>query len=441
MKKLIFTPFLVFLSLFAEAEPLQWVELSAGEDLSGWRDGDGKKEVAGYYLEEGVIQSRPGCSNLVSAKVYQDYILEFEFQLTAEANNGLGIHYPGEGDAAYVGMELQILDNTGEKYQGKLKDYQWHGSLYTLAPAEKGHLKPVGEWNFQRVTVRGAWVSVELNGVTVLYENLDKLQAAHEKHEGVKRREGHFCFCGHGDVVSWRKVRVSEIPFGEDLEGEAYLPTGARDDRFAEQGFENLLSGGLGTHWKMDEGHDGHWTLQDGWKVTYDGLSEAEDKNLWGKEDLQDFELVCDWRFAGEGSQLQRPFILPSGMVAKNGEGNNKSVEVEELDSGVYLRGNPQTQVNMWNWPVGSGEVWGIRNSGVSLPNKAAVTPRVSADNPVREWNRFLIRMEGKKLTVYLNGRCVLYQAPLPSANDKGPLALQHHGAAMEFGNLWLKKL
>ena len=192
-----------------------WLKLSGGEDLSGWLGGEGKTEVAGYVLKDGVISSQPGCRNLKSAKEYEDYILEFEFKLTPGANNGLGIHYPGEGDPAYTGMELQILDNSAEKYQGKLKDYQWHGSLYTLAPAKKGFEKPVGEWNKQRVTVRGSRVSVELNGVTILYEDLDEVSAAHPKHEGAKRRKGYFTFCGHGDVVSWRKVRVTEIPFGD----------------------------------------------------------------------------------------------------------------------------------------------------------------------------------------------------------------------------------
>ena len=171
-----------------------WVKLSGGEDLSGWMGGEGQTEVEGYVLKDGVISSQPGCVNLKSAKEYEDFILEFEFKLTAGANNGLGIHYPGEGDPAYTGMELQILDNSGEKYQGKLKDYQWHGSLYTLAAAKKGFLKPVGEWNTQRVTVRGARVSVELNGVTILYEDLDELSAEHPEHAGVKAAERLHCF-------------------------------------------------------------------------------------------------------------------------------------------------------------------------------------------------------------------------------------------------------
>ena len=418
-----------------------WLELSGGKDLTGWKDGTGATTVAGYTIAEGVISSAPGCSHLMSAKEYEDYILEFEFQLTSGANNGLGIHYPGEGDPAYTGMELQILDNSAEKYQGRLKDYQWHGSLYTLAPAKKGFLKPLGEWNFQRVTVRGPRVSVELNGVTILNENLDELNVAFPEHVGSKRRKGHVAFCGHGDVVSWRKVRIVEIPYGKDQEEAFYFPTGKEDRSPLERGFKSLLVGGELSQWKMEKGHEGHWTVEDGWKLAYDGKSEAEDKSLWTQEDFTDFELVCDWRFAGKGPAKKQPIVLPNGLLMRGSQDEVIEAEIEELDSGIYLRGKAGTQVNMWNWTVGSGEVYGVRNSAVGLPYKAAVTPRVKADRPVREWNRFVIRMKGEQLTVFLNGKCVLFEAKLPPVNQSGGLALQHHGAEIEFGNLYVREL
>ena len=417
-----------------------WVKLSGGDDLSGWKDGEGQTEAEGYVLKDGVISSQPGCVNLVSAREYQDFILEFEFKLTPGANNGLGINYPGKGDPAYSGMELQILDNTAEKYQGKLKDYQWHGSLYTLAAAKRGFLKPIGEWNMQRVTVRGARVSVELNGVTILNENLDELSAKHPDHKGVKRRKGFIAFCGHGDVVSWRKVRIAEVPYGTALEDELYQPSGKKDD-FSELGFVSLLAKGDLSQWEMKPGHKGHWTIVDGWKIAYDGKSEAKEKDLWGKKDLQDFELICDWRFVSEGKTKKQPIILPNGLDMRGPKDEVMKVAVEDLDSGIYLRGSAFTQVNIWNWSVGSGEVYGVRNSSVGVPYKAAVTPRMKADNPVREWNRFFIRMVGEKLTVYLNGEAVLYEAVLPPVKKSGPIALQHHGAPIEFGNLWVREL
>jgi hypothetical protein len=146
---------------------------------------------------------------LMTDEEFTDYVLEFEFKLTSGANNGLGIHYPGKGNPAYTGMEIQVLDNTHPKY-AKLKDYQFHGGLYTLVAAKKGHLKPVGEWNKEVVTVKGPNVKVELNGTVIMEANLDDLNKSHPKHEGAKRRSGKLCFCGHGDVVSYRNLRIKK---------------------------------------------------------------------------------------------------------------------------------------------------------------------------------------------------------------------------------------
>jgi hypothetical protein len=179
-----------------------------GKDFSGW-GGAAKTEHAGYVVKDGVIESTPKARFLISEREYQNYAFTFEFQLTPGANNGVGIHYPGQGDAAYTGMEVQMLDNTHPKYAG-LKDYQFHGGLYTLKAAKKGHLKPVGEWNRQTITVDGAKVTVELNGTVIMEANLDEINQSHPKHEGAKRRKGHLAFCGHGDLIRLRKLRIAE---------------------------------------------------------------------------------------------------------------------------------------------------------------------------------------------------------------------------------------
>jgi hypothetical protein len=107
-------------------------------------------------------------------------------------------------------MEIQILDNTHPKY-ANLKDFQFHGGLYTLVAAKKGHLKPVGEWNKEVVTIDGANVKVELNGTVIMEANLDDINKAKPKHQGAKRREGHIAFCGHGDIVSFKNIKIKEL--------------------------------------------------------------------------------------------------------------------------------------------------------------------------------------------------------------------------------------
>lgn len=199
--KLILLPFLTILftsSLFGSKA----VSLFNGQDLTGWRK-------ANYVVEDGAIVCKGG--NLVTEKQYSNYVFEFEFLLPPGGNNGLGIHYSGSGDAAYKGMELQILDNSHKRY-AKLKDYQYHGSLYTLKAAKRGFLKPVGEWNRQKVTVNGPIVKVVLNGTEILNADLDEINKAKPKHKGAQRRSGHICFCGHGAPVKFKNITILELP-------------------------------------------------------------------------------------------------------------------------------------------------------------------------------------------------------------------------------------
>ena len=191
----------LLLALGAQADEKGFKSIFNGKDLTGWKN-------AKYSVEDGVLVSKGG--NLVTEKQYSNYVFKFDFLLPPGGNNGLGIHYPGKGDAAYSGMELQILDNTHPKYS-KLKDYQYHGSLYTLQAAKRGHLKPVGEWNHQKVTVDGPLVKVELNGTVILDANLDELNKKKPKHKGAKRRRGHICFCGHGASVKFKNITIKEL--------------------------------------------------------------------------------------------------------------------------------------------------------------------------------------------------------------------------------------
>lgn len=200
MKKQIIA-FTLLLALGAQADEKGFKSIFNGKDLTGWKN-------AKYEVKDGVLICRG--RNLVTEKQYSNYVFEFEFLLPPGGNNGLGIHYPGNGDPAFSGMELQILDNSHPKYS-KLKDYQFHGSLYTLQPAKRGHLKPVGEWNRQKVTVNGPLVRVVLNGTVILDANLDELNKKKPKHKGAQRRKGHICFCGHGDPVQFRNIKIKEL--------------------------------------------------------------------------------------------------------------------------------------------------------------------------------------------------------------------------------------
>ena len=189
-----------------------FVSLFDGKSLAGWT---GAKEA--HKVEDGAIVCVQGAAgNLLTEKEYADFIIRFEFKLTAGANNGLGIRCPNQakGNLHLDGIELQILDNTAEKYK-TLKPYQYHGSVYGIQPAKREFLKPLGEWNAQEVTVRGRQIKVVLNGETIVDCDLDEatkngtMDGA--EHPGLKRASGHIGFLGHGDRIEVRNIRIKDL--------------------------------------------------------------------------------------------------------------------------------------------------------------------------------------------------------------------------------------
>ena len=181
-----------------------------GTDLSGWTGA-----TDGYLVKEGEITTKDGVKgNLYTEKEYTDFVLRFEFKLTPGANNGLGIRlFPG-AQASTQGIELQILDDTADKYKD-LKDYQYHGSVYGVVPAKRGHLKPVGEWNKQEVIHKGHNIKVILNGKVIVDTNVEEFSKNgtpdQKKHPGLKRTSGSIGFLGHGDVLFIRNIRIKEL--------------------------------------------------------------------------------------------------------------------------------------------------------------------------------------------------------------------------------------
>ena len=182
-----------------------------GSNLDKWI---GNKK--GYALEEGVIVTHPelGGGNIYTADEYADFEYRFEFQLTPAANNGLGIRTPTQGDAAYVGMELQILDNEADVYKS-LMPYQYHGSVYGVIPSKRGYLKPTGQWNQQTVIAKGNKIKVILNGQVILDGDISSSiangTADGNKHPGLANKTGHIGFLGHGDVVRFRNIRIKRL--------------------------------------------------------------------------------------------------------------------------------------------------------------------------------------------------------------------------------------
>lgn len=409
-----------------------FVPLFNGKDLTGWI-GDTK----GYVPEDGKIVCRPG-GNLYTEKEYSNFVIRFEFKLTPGANNGLGIRTPPKGDAAYVGMELQILDDTAPQYK-TLHDYQYHGSIYGIVPAKRGHQKPVGEWNVQEVIADGPKIKITLNGTVIVDADLStikQIENMHDlkKHPGLHNPTGHIGFLGHGSVVEFKNIRLKDLGTGTSASAPSTeTPTAEATPAKAPAGFTELFNGKDLTGWKgllagpndnpikraaltpeahakaqeeADANMKAHWKAENGILI-FDGKG----RSLCTVKDYKDFEMMVDWKIMANG------------------------------DSGIYLRGSPQVQI--WDYtrnPVGSG---GLYNNQKNPRN-----PTLCADNPIGEWNTFHIKMVGDKVTVNLNGKRVVDNVTLENYWDRkqpifpsGQIELQNHGNFLYFRNIYIKEL
>lgn len=186
-----------------------------GKSLDGWhgkRTKEGKRsKVRGYQAIDGILTCMPG-GNIYTEQEYSDFVFRFEFRLQRGSNNGVGIRTPDSGDAAYRGMEIQIIDNTAPVFR-TIKPWQRHGSIYHLFPAKTGYLRPVGQWNTEEIIANGRRVTVNLNGVTIVDANLDDIRDPKllKAHPGIARTSGYIGFLGHGSKVEFRDIRIREL--------------------------------------------------------------------------------------------------------------------------------------------------------------------------------------------------------------------------------------
>jgi len=406
-----------------------------GRDVSGWVNVNCAPGT--WSVRDGMIVCTGVPTGVMRTdRMYENFILELEYMhLHTGGNAGLFVFsdaLTAPGVPFTRSVEVQILDGRNtESYTSHGDVFSIHGATLKpdrphptgamrCLPSER-RAKPAGQWNHYRVVCRDGTIKLSVNGKEV--------SGATE----CNPRKGYICLESEGSEVHFRNIKIQELPSSDPPADQ--IATEAA-------GFTPLYTGVDLSGWKQAPGHAGHWQPRD-WVLAYDGASEADDKNLWSAEEYGDFTLVVDWRLTGEPRPRQVPVILPSGDHERNDDGQEKMIEIADYgDSGVYLRGSSKSQVNIWCWPVGSGEVYGYRmDPNVSAEVRAGVTPKLNADHPPGRWNRFEITMRGDRLTVILNGKTVIEDAQLPGVPARGPIALQHHGDKIEFANLHVKRL
>jgi len=209
------------------------------------------------------------------------------------------------------------------------------------------------------------------------------------------------------------------------------------------EGFEALFDGKDLSNFKASEEQKKHWIIKDNGVLEFNPVGKKGEMTMWTQKQYGDLVMMIDWRWVGPAQKMQRPYLDPAtGEEKKDANGKVMAEEVLEYDSGVYLRGNSKSQVNMWNWPCGSGEVYGYRTDK-SQPQevRAGVTPKKKMDKPNGEWNHMVITMKGDRLSVELNGEEVISSAQLPKVPAKGAIALQDHGEGFELRNIYIKEL
>ncbi|MDD7985452.1 DUF1080 domain-containing protein [Lentisphaera marina] len=434
---LVFFTFISVSSAVASSENLTFTNLFEKDaDLATNWIGNTK----GYKVENNTIIAQPRCGNIYTAKEYQDYVLRFEFKLAPHANNGIGLRAPHPNDKtvkrhdpAYSTVEVQILDNTHPKY-AKLKDYQFHGSAYGIAAAKKGAEKPLGEWNQQEIRLQGNQLKVTLNGQVILDTDISKGDAG-KFATGRNRAAGHIAIAGHGPGVSFRNISVAE------LDNAFALPS---TDNQAPEGFTQLFNGKDLTNWKglldrpFDKPHkrkslntdklkelqakanvsmNKHWSVTEQNELFFDGAKGGH--SLATAKQYKNFEFHVSWKINAGG------------------------------DSGIYVRGLPQIQIwdpadtkaHRHGSDKGSGALWNNPKEGK--------WPLVKADNPTGEWNHFFIRMIGDRVSIWLNGKLTVNDAPLYNLWEKGKapipemeqIELQCHGHPTWLKNIYIREL
>ncbi len=261
------------------------------------------------------------------------------------------------------------------------------------------------------------------------------------------KKQNHFLFTR--DLPRMSSLVIAIMTTG------AVAATALGNDTSEQEGWVSLFNGENLDGWRVSEAAAQSWSVIDGVIDCDPRTTISGERDIWSEDTFGDFILYAEWRLTGTPTVETWPLIAPDGGHVRDDTGAVVTATFPNADSGIYLRGMSKAQVNIWNWPIGSGEVWGYRTDENMPPEvRAGVTPSVRADNEPGEWNTYVVTMIGDRLSVLLNGQVVINGAQLPGVADEGPIGLQYHGgfnhetgeygpasSLVQFRNLFVKAL
>jgi putative heme-binding domain-containing protein len=208
------------------------------------------------------------------------------------------------------------------------------------------------------------------------------------------------------------------------------------------KGFTQLFNGRDFAGWKSNDALRAVWSLHDS-RLHAKGGVKGGGFDLWSEKSYRDLELYVDWRLPAAPVPKALPTFTPDGLYARDPKGQIIRKEIPDAgDSGIFLRGDAKYQVNLWSQPMGSGDINELHKDASLPPElRRQMLPKVKADAPFGQWNRFYITLKGDRVTVVLNGQTVIDHVPMPGIAPEGPIALQYHGDEIEFANIFLREL
>lgn len=397
--------FLVIACTSSAADEERFTPLFNGKDRSGWVNVNCAPNTF-TVRDEMIVSTGIPTGVMRTEKMYENFVLELEWRhLVPKGNAGVFVWsdaITAPGVPFTRSHEIQVLDGRdGDTYTSHGDVFSIHGaSMKPDRPHPKGQMrclpsemrcKPSPEWNHYRIACNDGVIKLSVNGKEV--------SGASE----CLPRKGYICLEAEGSECHFRNIKLQELP-----------STGATDKETAraDEGFKSLYTGVDLSGWKQKDGTTGRWQAKD-WTLVYDEQSQAKEDALWTEKEYGDFEMIADWK-----------------------------VTSDKADSGIYLRGSPKCQVTIGSGKDGSGELSGYRtDDSVPAAVREAAVPKLRADKPVGQWNRFVITMKGKRVNVQLNGQTVIADAKLPEVPERGRIALEPHSGTVQFANLYVREL